>query len=340
MRVLGSSSARALKLAFTAVVLAALVHAVGWRAIWASLSAARFDWLLGMYAIVCVNFVLAAAALRLILTKSGMRVSLGRVVVSNALANAYSLLLPGDIAAGVSKWWILSNATGERARVFVGIVLNKLVLGIPPLVFGAAALAWEDPLPGVPLARWAVLAIAIGLSAGIALLHPRTGAVAMAWVRRGVAPLPAGVRDAFDKLADAVALVRGFRPIDHLQILALASLITALGVVSLGCAVQALGASVPVSTLMWIPLGLYFSRLLPITVGNLGLREGVMIVSLGIHGVEAAVAVGVGLALFSHAILLGLIGGACQLAVGLGWISLARPAAPGAPDGEAVVEGR
>lgn len=328
MRSIGERSARAVKLVFTAAVLGALFHFVGWEEIWAGLSAARLRPLAGMYAVVVVNFVLAAASLRLILTKSGVEVSLRRVLVSNALSNAYALVLPGDLAAGVSKWMVLSAATGERAKVFVGIVLNKLVFAVPPLVFGTIALAWEDPIPGVPIVAWVMLCGGVCVGAALVLLHPRWGVATVERIARAAAPLPEGVRNGFRKIADALDLVRQFRLADHLQIFALAALITGLGVVSLGLAVDALGASVPISTLVWIPLGLFLSRLLPITVGNLGLREGLLIVALGIHHVDPAVAVGVGLALFSHGILLGLIGAACQIAIGLGWTTLARDSGP------------
>ncbi len=314
--------ATALKLAFTAVLLGFLVHFVGWRDLLAGLSAAHWPWLLAMYGVVLVTFAVMAASLRLLLTKSGVGVSLGRVLLANALANLYALVLPGDLMAGVSKWVVLSAATGQRAKVLSAIVLNKIALGLSPLLFGTLALAFESPFPRLPVGETAVGVAAVAVAGLVLVLHPRAGRRVDGWVRRASRALPAALQPAAEKLPEALAAFRAFRGRDHLQVLSLSLLAFWLGILSFLCATRALGLDVPIATLVWISLALFVSRLLPITFNNLGVRESLLILALGTSQVEPALALGVGLLMFSNAIWIGLLGAGCQIAVALGWASL------------------
>jgi hypothetical protein len=59
-----------------------------------------------------------------------------------------------------------------------------------------------------------------------------------------------------------------------------------------------------------------------LTFNNLGVREGLLVLAFSNYGVAAAKAIGVGLAMFSSSILIGLIGGMCQMALALDWKKL------------------
>src|SRR4030095_16747612 len=99
---------RIAQLVLTAGLLAFLIHIVGWRELLNGLSSAQWPWLVAMYGAVAINFAMMAACLHQLLSKAGAKVSYSRVLFSNALANFYSLVLPGDMMAGIAKWAILS----------------------------------------------------------------------------------------------------------------------------------------------------------------------------------------------------------------------------------------
>jgi len=333
---LGSHARLAFKLAVTALVLGLLVHFVGWRALVEGLSAARGPWLAAMYASVLLNFGVLGGSLHLLLAKAGLRVTLRRVLLANAVANYYSLVLPGDLLAGVSKWAVLSAATGKKAQVLSALVLNKLALGAPPLVFGTVAFAFENPFPELPIAEAAAAVGLVGAGGTLLALHPRSAAFVARSLRRLIGPLPAALRKAVEAFLDGLGAFRTLGRRDLAEVLGLATLAFGLGLVSFSCATRALGLAVPLTTLVWISLALFLSRLLPITFNNLGVREGLLILALGGSAVAPALAVGVGLVMFSNSILLGLVGAGGQLAIALGWASLGAGSPPGAGDGRSL----
>jgi uncharacterized membrane protein YbhN (UPF0104 family) len=96
---IANAHSTALKFVLTAVVLGLLVRVVGWRDLLDRLAAARWPWLEAMYGVALVNFVVIAACLRVLLTKAGVEIGLGRLLLANSLANLYALVLPGDLMA-------------------------------------------------------------------------------------------------------------------------------------------------------------------------------------------------------------------------------------------------
>lgn len=322
IRSLAGRYATLLKLAFTSVVLGLLIGFVGWRALLEALAAASGTWIAAMYGVVLVNFVVMGACLHGLLTKAGVVVSLGRVLTANALATLYALVVPGDLMAGVSKWVVLSAATGQRTKVLSAIVLNKIALALPPLFFGTLALSLESPVPQLPVAEIAAFSSAVTAAGLLLVLHRGTGPLVDRRLRALSRNLPWALPTAAEKLLEALAAFRVFGFRDHLQILALCVLAFWLGILSLFCATHALGIDAPIVTLVWISLALFISRLLPITFNNLGVREGLLILALGTSQVDPARALGVGLLLFSNAVWIGLLGAGCQVAIALGWVRL------------------
>ncbi len=312
---------RLAQLALTAGLLVFLVHVVGWRELRDGLSGARWSWLAAMYGVAAINFVAMAACLRLLLTKVGAGVSLARALLANALANLYALVLPGDLMAGVAKWVMLSAATGQRARVLSALVLNKIALALPPLLFGALALAFESPFPRVPVAETAGGTAALVVAGLFLVLHPRASRPTDRWARAACRVLPLALRPKVERAFEALATFRSFGARDHIELFSLGLLIFWLGILSFFCATRALGLDVPIATLVWISLALFVSRLLPLTFNNLGVREGLLILALGPSQVEPALAVGLGLLMFSNTIWIGLIGAACQVGIAFGWVS-------------------
>jgi uncharacterized membrane protein YbhN (UPF0104 family) len=299
--------------------MALLVHLVGWRALIADLANASLPWLLFTWGLAIATFAIMAANLFLLLVKLGLKISYVRVLLANALANFYSLIVPGDLMAGLAKWAVLSVATGNTAASLSAIVINKLALALPVVIFGAAALVVQNPFPDLPvaeLAAFSVLLIGLGLTLGIS---PTTGVLVDRFLLGLARLLPAGLRRGFGSLADSLRMFRKFRKSDHLTVMLAAFTAYTTGLAAFYCATRTFGVEASLPTLVWISLALFLSRLLPLTFNNLGVREGLLVLALAGHEVAAAKAVAVGLVMFSSAILIGLLGGVCQLALVLGW---------------------
>jgi len=302
--------------------LAFLVHFVGWQALVDALASASLPWLLSMWGFAVATFAVMALNLFLLLKKLGLKVTYGRVLLANALANFYSLLVPGDLMAGLAKWAVLSTATRNSGASLSAIVINKIALAIPPVVLGSAALVLQNPFPDLPVAEMAgfsVLLIVIGLTLA---LSARSGAIIDRILLSLARRLPARLHRGFLSLVESLQRFRQFRKRDHLVIVLVAFIAFSTGLVAFYFATRTFGAHVPLLTLAWISLALFLSRLLPLTFNNLGIREGLLVLTLPGHDVSAATAIGIGLVMFSSSVLIGLLGGLCQMALALGWKKL------------------
>jgi uncharacterized membrane protein YbhN (UPF0104 family) len=311
-----------LQLAVTVLLLGLLVHLVGWQALVDARANASLPWLFAMWCVAVATFAVMALNLYLLLNKLGLKITYGRVLLANALANFYSLIVPGDLMAGLSKWAVLSVATRNSAASLSAIVINKIALAIPPVILGSTALVLQNPFPDLPIAEMAgycMLLIAIVLMLG---LSTRTGTFIDRLLLSLSRRLPARLHRGFTSLVDSFQRFRRFRKSDHLAIVLVAFIAFSTGLVAFYCATRTFGVDVPFMTLVWISLALFLSGLLPLTFNNLGVREGLLVLAFSNYGVAAAKAIGVGLAMFSSSILIGLIGGMCQMALALDWKKL------------------
>ena len=318
-----------LKPIVTATLVAALVRFVGWHELLDAVRLTRTTWLVSVYGAAILTFAIMAFNLFLLSTKLGVRISYGRVLLTNAVANFYSLIVPGDVMAGLAKWAVLSASTGNAGASLSAIVLNKVSLAVPPLLLGSLALALQNPFPELPIAQLAALGTVL-LAIGLVLsLAPGSGQIVDRVLLILAKRLPSRLSKGFNSLADSFGRFRKFQARDHLQVMLVALLAFSTGLTAFFFATKALGLSVPGLTLVWISLALFVSRLLPLTFNNLGIREGLLIVTLAGQNVPAAKAMAVGLVMFTSAVVIALMGGLCQLAIALGWARLKVHPDPG-----------
>ena len=100
-----------IQLVVSCLLLVLLVYLVGWRALVDNLANASPPWLFSLWGIAIATFAVMALNLFLLLVKIGLQISYVRVMLANVLANFYSLIVPGDLMAGMAKWAVLSVAT-------------------------------------------------------------------------------------------------------------------------------------------------------------------------------------------------------------------------------------
>ena len=91
---------------------------------------------------------------------------------------------------------------------------------------------------------------------------------------------------------------------------------------------KSLGFHVPLSTIIWVDAILIVVGHMPITIGNFGVREGLVIAAFGLYGVPANVAVAYGLLVYSCRVIMALVGGGYQLALIAGWATMRSQALP------------
>jgi uncharacterized membrane protein YbhN (UPF0104 family) len=249
-----------------------------------------------------------------------LQVSLRRVVLAKALSVFYGLLLPGDFFSGIAKWADLSAATGDKSRVLSSLVFAKIALALPPLVIGSIALLATNPFSNRSLTV-AVSVISVLLITVLALaLHPVTGGRIDALIGKLLQRMPDFLRLRATSVLNAFVELRSLRLVNYTAALAMSTLVFGLAILATWFAASAVSVEVPLAAFYWINLFLFVSRLLPLTVGNLGVREGILAVAFGLYGVQPAAAVLVGLLMFSSFLVIGMVGGAYQVAIANGWV--------------------
>lgn len=317
-----------LKLAFTAVILGALVHLAGARNILAAFENLKWAWGLAMFGTALLRRFIISTQLWAILRQSGLTVSVIRVFLANMLSALYTLFLPGNIASAGVKWLDLSAATGKKAAVFNGLIYHRLVMTLLTLAIGGLALAYSNPLAYESLGYLlGFLLIILGTLFG-GMYNPTIGARLESILRRIAERLPDKINGYLNSVLDALRRIRGFSASDHVRIFAWALISVALRTLVLYFATRAVGVDVSPVHILWISAFLVFTAALPITIANLGVREGLLIFALSPFGVIPATAVALGLLLFANQVIAALIGALYQLAISLGWIRWHGPPQP------------
>ena len=308
----------AFRAVFTVLIIGLLLRAVGWHNLLDAFGYTELPWLLGMYVLLIINRVVQAAQMQLILGKVGHRLRLGRIFLANSLSVLYSFILPGDMLAGVAKWANLSAATGKKSVVLNAIIYNRLVLLIPPLVLGAGALALENPFSDSLLSEALIVFAAAALAAVVFIFHPKYGAVTDRIVRKMTDPLPNAIGSRIHSVRESLIDFRAFRLRDHLHVYSIGIFSMFMNLLVFSCATKAMGLSISFHTLAWVMALLLSSRQLPITLCNLGIREGILMAVLSPYEAEPERAFVLGLIMFSWQIIMAFVGLSYQIAFTFG----------------------
>lgn len=311
----------ALRALLAALIFGLLYRVIGRDSFADAFSRTNWHWLPLLYLVAAMGIVVNAHVLRYLLRCGGLVVPLHRVLLAKSLGSFYALILPGDFFAGAAKWADLSAATGNKARVLSSLVLTKISLAVPPLVVGSIALAMHNPLRKTSLMIASAATAILVISMTALVLYPPTGRRFDAMMSSLLRRMPARLQPVGQRLLASVVVFQQLRPADYVIVLGLSFCVFALSIVSMHVATIAVGVFVPLTALFWVNLILFVARLLPLTIGNLGVRESVLVLAFGLYGVPAASAVLVGLLMFSSLVFVGLTGGAYQLALASGWIA-------------------
>ena len=301
------------KVVLAALILGLLVRMAGLSTVINALSGARPSWLALMYLLMFAVLGYQSAVMQAILKQAGLVVRVSRVILAHTLARLYSLITPGELVASAAKWKSLTDATGSGAIVLNSIVYYRFVLLLGPLVVGSMALLRANPFPRVPLGELAaLLAIFMVLSMGF-FLSRRTAPVCDRAVGYLLARLPGVIRGPGRKVLLALDALRAMTIRQHLSFGVAGMFEFFLVLVSFWSATQALNLDLPLTTVIWVQAALLVLRLLPITFANLGIREGLLVVVLGIYDVLPGDAVALGLLLFSQYLVIAGIGAFYQI---------------------------
>ncbi|MDH3230002.1 MAG: flippase-like domain-containing protein [Alphaproteobacteria bacterium] len=215
--------------------------------------------------------------------------------------------LPSTIGGDGVRIWRATSLGLPLGASINGVLLDRVtgLTGLFILVAAGQPLLYariEDPAT-----RLAFAAILLAGIAGVALL------ILARYIPKQLIPLP--LHDGIDKLSEATHAAY-LHPAISLPVLGLSVIVH--GVIVLSVHVIAIGLGLDVGlfeSLVLVPAVILLSTL-PVSIGGWGLREGLMVVALGLAGVAAEAALTVSILFGLAQIVAGLPGGALWLMAG------------------------
>lgn len=260
------------------------LRGVDWRAVWATISGARWQLLAASSAFMCVSFFVRALRWRILLNAEEA-LSIGAVFCATMAGYMGNTFLParaGEVIrtlvvsgrSSLTKTYVLTTALSERLMDVIALVLWSSII-----------LIGVHPKPAWMAGAARVLAVGAGLGAVAIAVLPHTGGLLQSLLRR--LPLPHGLRDRLIELAEQVLLgMRAFHhPARFLGFAALTVLIWISDTLGTMIAGQALHLDLSFSMSMLLITGLGLGSALPSTPGYVGIFQFVavtVLVPLGI----------------------------------------------------------
>lgn len=262
----------ALKLAFTALLLALLYRKVDGRAFGDALRGIRWAWVPGFFAIAFANMWLSSLRWRLLLRSDGVDIPACKLFASHWIASFFNFFLPSNIGGDVYRIADVGkksgSAVGSLASVFVDRLCGFLALSLLGFAFPVLGLRLVPPekrgLLLVPLA------VFLGFLCVAALLWQQ------GFVRFCARVLPGRLRAKVEALLDTFfASVSAYlrRPRALAGAFALSLVFQLLVFVAVWCVCRAL--SIPVSLAeccVFVPF-VCLLEAVPLTVNGIGLRD-------------------------------------------------------------------
>jgi uncharacterized protein (TIRG00374 family) len=278
-----------------------------------SLRQVNLPLMLVTYLIIPITGYIDANRTKMMADIQGMTLSINQIVRISFITSFYSLFLPGYLAGGVIRWHRMARHDNKPAQAFATIVFTRLLSTIVTVLVGLAC--WLlDPTARRNLAFGAGLGLllaALCLTYWIVFDSGRAQRLAN-WLgsHRWVPKLVA------EKLAKVLRSVGRFGDLTWRRLastLALLVLSELIGTMSFYLVSIAMHLDLPFVSVGWVRAYVTLITLLPISIMGLGVRDGSLVVMLRTYGVAPALAVTLSVLLLSRTVVLGLLGGACEL---------------------------
>ncbi|MHC4475553.1 MAG: lysylphosphatidylglycerol synthase transmembrane domain-containing protein [Planctomycetota bacterium] len=300
------------RIAGTSVLLIWVFSKIEFSQIAASIGSTKLSYVAAAWALSLVTCWLRSVKMRLILERQDCRLNTSKIFAATAVTALYNLLMPGFISSAV-KWYIIRSHTGKGHKVLSGMIYNQMSDIVTLLALGLIALMITNPgdHPYLPVVcGLLLLAVVVG---SVLMLSHRFGAQVTRVLRYSLKSFPALVRSKGTEVLEQIGLFQTVQWVFHLKILAHNLVRIALRAGMYLMAAKAAQIEIGYLTALWTMALVFVLGRLPISVGNLGVREATLVQALSIYGVEGSDALLMSMVVFSCLLLLALIGAAYQL---------------------------
>jgi glycosyltransferase 2 family protein len=305
----------------TTILLVWVFSKINLQDFWQTIIAAKWQYLIGVWAATIFYFLVNSYKLRLILKTQDFDVSVSRIFGINAVTTLYGMVMPGMLSWAV-KWYLLIRGTGKGAAVFSGLVYNQLSTTVIMMIFGLGTLALTNPAKVgaagernqfiLPVVCIVLLVLVVAIS--ILLLGKRTGGKIIRGVNYLLRPLPAAIRNRAGEVLMQISVFQNLKYRFHF-LMALISIVGTVvgGVIMYIFAARAANVDISIMVLVWLWTAIFILQRVPISIANLGVREATITSLLALYGIEKSPALLMSMLIFSSTVFMVILGAFYQL---------------------------
>ena len=290
-----------LRVLVSAGLLGGLVWAIGPDAI-TGIRVRQWGWLPAVVVLANLDRLLMAYKWSLLLAALGLRPGFRSILASYYSGTLWGALLPMSVGADLVRGVHLHGAGASGRSIAASIIMERLLGVVASLIVGLISVILAVTLVGAGLIALGVL-LALGCTAMLLVIAGLLTSRRFAWavvvtlrrVRRGWAMRLTSAHRALRRYRHSRGTLARFTGLSVLE--------QWLPAVCDWCVARALGFDVPLwSFVVFVPLILAAARI-PLTVGGLGLREGLYVYLFGYASVAPAAALAVGLSAYVLSLL-------------------------------------
>ncbi len=302
----------------SAIALILAFWLIEWESLWEAFRGVPAWPLLAAAGVWGIGFLATTLRWQVLLRATGIHLPLLILLALNFSGLFYGRILPGVVSGDVIKTARLAQKQSRLEEVALSVAADR-VAGL--LVIGAFAVLGvffaPEAMDSLEVNRNAFITIGVILVVGLA-----AGCVVVAYRSQLLHRYP-GVRGRLDKIVGALAMY--WRSPSSIVLSLLLSVIFQLAWV---CMMWILFSSfnivVPFVVLFWAVALVNAVMFLPISVGGLGVREGALVLLLGLYGAPAHRVMAASLTYFALGTAFAIVGGAVEVIGNLrGWPLLA-----------------
>jgi uncharacterized protein (TIRG00374 family) len=310
MRLEKKHSLRLLQAAISIAIVYYLLQLVDWQAVEQLLVSGILPRLWPGPLILLLGLLLAAERWRAVLGFFGLGLRRGEAFMLYLIGNFYSVLLPGVLGGDVVRAAMCRTKTGGTAATVLASVGIERGLGL-----------WGVTLIGTFGALAVVLQMPVSFDVAALLLSPlmAVGIPLVVWLAyvaaNRVGPLKTGtglVGKAMDMVRQFAGRVREFPAGLAARTLLFSTAFQASEIFIYFYFGHVMQIDVPFFFYLFVIPLVYLATVLPISLGGIGVREGVLVWFLSIAGIPASDAVLLAFLVYLNRVLVGVIGGGVQ----------------------------
>ncbi|MEN8129397.1 MAG: lysylphosphatidylglycerol synthase transmembrane domain-containing protein [Pseudomonadota bacterium] len=250
----------------------------------------------------------AATQTKILSDRQGMTLSVWQIFRISFITNFYSLLLPGQLAGGVVRWYKFSRQDKKPAQALATIVFSRLLSMLISVALGIAcwysdAAARENTLLGVIL-----LLLLLGLVFTYGIFFSGQRALRVAEVLDTRLWIPKFLRSKLGKFLRSAVKFEGLSRGRLLSIIGILLIYHMLGIAIYYLLATAIQLDLSPINVAWVRTYVLLITMIPISVMGMGVRESGLIYLLQTYGISPALAVGFSFLLLGRRLVMVAIG--------------------------------